>query len=129
MNTDPIADLLTRIRNAQMARHERVRAPHSHIKEKIARLLQEEGFLGEVSVEGDIKKTLTLTLKYVNRKPVIENLQRISTPGLRRYVKASDLRPVLSGLGIDVVSTSRGLMVDRVARQAGLGGEWICRIW
>ncbi len=128
--TDPIADMLTRIRNGLQARHETVDIPASKEKLEIARILKEEGFILNYSVNGDVKKTMTVELKYgPNREKIISGLKRISKPGLRVYAKANDLPRVLNGLGVAIISTSSGLMVDREARKNNVGGEVIAYIW
>ena len=129
--TDPIADLLTRIRNAMTARHDRVDIPASKIKVAIVRILKDEGFIKNFKVSKDNKQGLILVfLKYSDRNtPVIKGLERISKPSCRIYQGAKDILPVLSGLGVAVVSTSRGVMTDREARRQNLGGEMICQIW
>lgn len=133
MLTDPIADMLARIRNATMARHERVRIPASRVKRTIADVLKSEGFVSDVSIddtEESPQPVLTLTLKYGrDRLPAIEGIRRISRPGRRIYVRAQDIPKVRSGLGIAVLSTSRGIMSDRQARKAGVGGELLCEVW
>lgn len=132
MLTDPIADMLTRIRNATLARHERVRVPASRLKKTIAEVLKTEGFVSEVSEEdGDQGLAfLTLVLKYGrDRLPAIEGIRRVSRPGRRIYVRAQEIPKVRSGLGIAVLSTSRGIMSDRQARKAGVGGELLCEVW
>ncbi len=131
MNADPIADMLTRIRNANALRYESVSMPNSKIKEKIASILKKEGYISEYVVEGEgVKKTLTLTLKYgAQGERVISGLKRISKPGLRVTVEADKLPRVLSGLGIAIISTSKGLLTDKEARKAHLGGEVICFVW
>ena len=131
MNTDPIADMLTRIRNANIVLHPSVEMPSSKLKVALAKLLKEEGFISDYSekAEGNFK-TLTIELKYdESNKPVITNLQRVSKPGLRTYHKAKTLPQVYGGLGIAVVSTSKGLLTDRKARKENLGGEVLCYIW
>ena len=131
MNTDPIADMLTRIRNANTVSHQTVEMPSSKLKVALARLLKEEGFIVnyEEKVEGNFK-TLSIELKYdENSKPVITNLKRVSKPGLRNYCKAKNLPQVLGGLGIAVVSTSKGLLTDRKARKENLGGEVLAYIY
>ena len=131
MNTDPIADMLTRIRNANMVSHPSVEMPSSKLKVALARLLKEEGFIVsyEEKVEGNFK-TLSIELKYdENNKPVITNLKRVSKPGLRSYCKAKNLPQVLGGLGVAVVSTSKGLLTDRKARKENLGGEVLAYIY
>lgn len=131
MMTDPIADLLTRIRNANSARKERVTVPWSRLKEAIARVIQEEGFLGEIAVDGEGKdKHLKIQLRYnAQRTPVITGLSRVSRPSLRVYVGAQEIQPVRRGLGTSVVSTSKGVLAGREARQQGVGGEVLCQIW
>ena len=131
MNTDPIADMLTRIRNANMVGHEAVSMPHSKLKVALAELLKSEGFITDFAVNAEGKfKSLVITLKYdENGKPVITNLQRVSKPGLRNYCKAKNLPQVFGGLGISIVSTSKGLKTDRKARKENLGGEILCNVW
>lgn len=125
---DPIADILIRIRNGQTAKKSAVSMPSSKLKVAIANLLKEEGFIKDYKVEGDTKPTLELLLKYFQGKPVIESIKRISRPGLRIYKKTDALPKVMAGMGVAVVSTSKGVMTDRAARQAGLGGEIICYV-
>lgn len=125
---DPIADMLTRIRNGQAANKAAVTMPSSRLKLAIASVLKEEGFIEEYQTEGDVKPELTLTLKYFQGKPVVESIQRVSRPGLRIYKKKGALPKVMGGLGIAVISTSQGVMTDRAARSAGLGGEIICYV-
>jgi small subunit ribosomal protein S8 len=129
--TDPIADLLTRIRNALTARHDRVEIPASRLKVAIVRILKDEGFIKNFKVSRDNKQgQIRIFLKYSDRSnSVINGLQRISKPGRRVYQKATDLKPVLSGLGVLVISTSRGVMTDKEARRNNLGGEALCQIW
>jgi small subunit ribosomal protein S8 len=127
--SDPISDLLTRIRNAGAAQLPTVALPHSRIKESVAKILQSEGYVGEVSVEGDVKKTLKIRLKFNGKKSVIEGLKRMSSPGLRRYVGSTEIPRVRGGLGVAIVSTSEGLLTDRQARKKNLGGELLCYIW
>ena len=127
--TDPIADMLTRIRNGQKARKRTVSMPASKLKLAVAGVLAEEGYLGEVSVEeAGVKRTMTIELRYHQGEPVIERIVRASRPGLRHYTAAQDIPRVLGGLGVAVVSTSRGVMSDRQARVGGHGGEVICRV-
>ena len=131
MNTDPVADMLTRIRNANIVSHLTVEMPSSKLKVALAKLLKEEGFIVDYSerVEGHFKY-LTVVLKYDElNKPVITNLRRISKPGLRNYCKAKNLPQVLGGLGIAIVSTSKGLLTDRKARKENLGGEILCYVY
>lgn len=123
---DPMADMLTRIRNAQAANKREVSMPSSKGKVSVAKVLQSEGFVTGFSVKGDIKPTLTIELKYFEGRPVIEKIERVSRPGLRIYRQKEKLPKVLGGLGIAVVSTNRGVMSDRAARAAGLGGEILC---
>ncbi|VFP86838.1 30S ribosomal protein S8 [Candidatus Erwinia haradaeae] len=125
---DPIADMLTRIRNAQAANKISVKMPSSKLKLAIAVLLKEEGYILTYSIIRDIKIELELTLKYFQGKSVIESIQRVSRPGLRVYKRKHELPKVMAGLGISVVSTSKGVMTDRSARQSGLGGEIVCYI-
>jgi len=122
---DPIADMFTRIRNAQSANKVAVVMPGSKQKEAIAKVLQDEGYISSFKVESGVKPELEITLKYFEGKPVIESIQRVSRPGLRIYKKRNELPKVMGGLGIAVISTSKGLMTDRAARSAGLGGEII----
>ncbi len=130
MLTDPIADMLTRIRNAQMARHRRVDMPLSKLKVEIARLLKENHYIHDYKVLDDgTHPVLRLYLKYYQDKPVIRELRRVSKPGLRVYTKADRLPRVLGGLGVAVLSTSQGLMTDREARQRRMGGEVLCYVW
>lgn len=127
--TDPISDMLTRIRNAHRALLPTVELPHSKMKENIANILKKEGYLAEVSVEGKAIKTLKLKLKYEGKKGVIEGLRRVSSPGLRRYVGATDIPRVRGGLGTAIMSTSQGIMTGVQARKNKLGGELVCYIW
>ena len=131
MNTDPIADMLTRIRNANTVKHPSVEVPASKLKIELAKLLKEEGFIAdyEVQEKGQFK-VIVISLKYdVNGKPVITKLERISKPGLRNYSKAKDLPKVLGGMGIAIVSTSKGLLTDRKARKENIGGEVLCYVY
>ena len=129
--TDPIADMLTRIRNANSVNHEKVEIPGSKIKTAIAEVLKQEGFIKDFSFTEDNKQgILTVFLKYgPNREKVITGIQRISRPGLRQYAKRRELPRVLGGLGIAIISTSKGIMSDKHARKAGLGGEVIAYVW
>jgi small subunit ribosomal protein S8 len=131
MMTDPIADMLTRIRNATMVRHERAEMPHSRLKEHVAGVLKSEGYIDDVRVsEGDERKTLTLILRYGrDRQSAIDGLKRVSTPGRRVYVRHDRIDRVCSGMGISILSTSRGVMTDREARRQRVGGELLCEIW
>jgi small subunit ribosomal protein S8 len=126
---DPISDMLTRIRNANRALLPAIEMPHSKIKESIAGILKKEGYISDVAVEGKLPKMLKLKLKYQGKKSIIEGLRRISSPGLRRYVGATEIPRVRGGLGIAVVSTSEGLLTDRQARSKKIGGELLCYVW
>jgi small subunit ribosomal protein S8 len=127
---DPIGDMLTRIRNAQMAEHAEVLIPASTQKLAIANVLKEEGYIEDaVIVDVDGKKTLKIALKYYQDKPVIEMIKRISRPGLRVYATQDKLPKVNGGLGISIISTNKGVMTDRAARKAGVGGEVICHVF
>jgi small subunit ribosomal protein S8 len=128
--TDPIADMLTRIRNAQRARKESVTVPASHLKLAIAKVLEQEGYIDSVSEDGEgAKRTLNVVLKYHRNEPVIERLRRVSRPGLRVYAAVDELPKVQGGLGISIVSTSVGVMSDREARAQGRGGEVLCVVY
>lgn len=130
MVTDPIADMLTRIRNANSMRYKEVEVPASKIKIEIARILKEEGFISDYKIKkNNIQDILVLYLKYSGKERVITGLKRISKPGLRVYAKADEIPTVLSGLGIAIISTSKGMMTDRDARKASLGGEVLAYIW
>jgi small subunit ribosomal protein S8 len=128
--TDPIADMLTRIRNAIAARHTRVAIPASKMKLAIARVLKEEGYIKDIEVLKDNPQgTIRITLRYIDKKPVLTQLQRISKPGRRVYTRREDIPRVRGGLGIAILSTPRGVMTGRRAYQLGLGGEVICHVW
>ena len=128
--TDPIADMLTRIRNAVQARHDVVEVPANKEKIEIAKILKEEGFITDYKVEVEVKKTITITLKYgPNNEKVINGLRRISKPGLRAYAKVDSIPRVLNGLGIAIISTSHGLMTDKEAKAKHVGGEVIAYVW
>ena len=127
--TDPIADMLTRIRNANQMRNEVVEMPSSKIKVEIAKILKDEGYITDYSVSEDAKKVLSITLKYSGTERVISGIKRISKPGLRVYAQAGDLPKVLNGLGIAIISTSKGLMCDKEARKLGAGGEVLAYVW
>ena len=128
--TDTIADMLTRIRNANSMRYEEVRVPSSNIKKEIARILKEEGFIKDYKiVSDDAQGTIVLTLKYNKKERVITGLKRISKPGLRVYAKNDEIPKVLNGLGIAIISTSKGVMSDKKARALGVGGEVIAYVW
>jgi len=130
MYTDPISDFLTRLRNAQRARHESLELPSSRMKLILAKILKAEGFVGAVAERTeDAKKTLLVELKYSGKEPAIRNIKRVSRPGLRIYRKASELPRVLSDIGIAIVSTSAGIMTNKEARKRKLGGEVICEIY
>ena len=127
--TDPISDMLTRIRNAGQALQPVVAVPHSRIKENIANVLKQEGYVADVAVDGKLPKVIKLKLKYQGKKTAIEGLRRISTPGLRRYVGATEMPRVLNGMGVAVISTSEGVMTGTQARKKNLGGEVLCHVW
>ena len=129
--TDPIADMLTRIRNANTVNHEVVEIPASRIKEELARIMKNEGYIRDFEIgRGEKQNVIKIAMKYgPNRQKVIRGLKRISKPGLRVNVKKDQIPKVLNGLGVAVISTSQGLMTDRQAREAGLGGEVICYMW
>lgn len=132
MTTDPIADMLTRIRNAARAKHPRVDLPSSRIKMEIARILKDEGYLANFKVveENKGKKLLRVFLRYTpERRSVITDLRRVSRPGSRRYVGKTGIRPVVGGMGIAILSTPRGLMTGQAARKEGVGGELLCEVW
>ena len=133
MNTDPIADMLTRIRNANMVSLTEVDMPSSKLKIELAKLLKAEGYVEDYNViakEGSNFKTLKISLKYDEKsRPVISNLKRVSKPGLRNYCKAKDIPQVLGGMGIAIISTSKGLLTDRKARKENVGGEVLCYVW
>lgn len=127
--TDPISDMLTRIRNGQQARHAEVSMPLSKVKVGIASVLKDEGYIADfVTGDKDGKPTLTISLKYYEGEPVIERIERASRPGLRIYKQVGDLPKVIGGLGVAIVSTSKGVMSDRAAREAGHGGEVLCYV-
>lgn len=128
--TDPIADMLTRIRNAVQAKHDSVVVPASKEKLEIARILKEEGYITDYVVDGDLKKNIVVTLKYGNHgQKVISGMKRISKPGLRVYAQADKLPRVLNGLGIAILSTSKGILTDKQAKVLKVGGEVICYVW
>ena len=131
MMTDPIADMLTRIRNGNKANHKKITVPSSNEKKAISQILLDEGFITGFNVEEDVKQgILTIDLKYTeNGERVISGLRRISKPGLRVYVKANEVPKVLDGLGTAIISTSKGLLTDRAARSENVGGEVICYVW
>jgi len=128
--SDPIADMLTRIRNASRAGHRNVAFPGSKMKEAILGILKTEGFIESFNVKRDKQKMdIEVTLKYDNKKPVIKEMERVSSPGRRFYAQAKDLLPVRNNMGIAIVSTPRGVMTGRKARKMNVGGEIICRVW
>ncbi len=131
MMTDPISDMLTRIRNAGRSKHAEMRCPSSAFKHAIAGVLSAEGFIGDVRVEGDeCKKQLVVNLRYSeDGSMMIDEIHRVSTPGRRVYVGAEDVPRVRSGLGMSILTTSKGVMCDRDAREAGIGGEVVCEVW
>ena len=126
---DPIADLLTRIRNAQQARHAAVTIPSSKVKQAICKVLADEGYIDGFEVEGDPKAEITVALRYFEGEPVIEELRRVSRPGLRIYKAAAEVPEVRGGLGVAIVSTNQGVVSDRVARREGVGGEVLCTVF
>ncbi|OGZ35338.1 MAG: 30S ribosomal protein S8 [Candidatus Portnoybacteria bacterium RIFCSPLOWO2_01_FULL_43_11] len=128
--TDPISDMLTRIRNAQAVSHETVSIPFSKFKLNLAKILEKEGLVEGVLIQGrKIKKIIEIKLKYKNKKPVINKLKRISKPGQRIYLNKNMIRPIKQGYGLAVISTPEGLITDKEARKRGLGGEVICEVW
>ena len=132
MQTDPISDMLTRIRNAAKARHARVELPSSKLKVEIARVMKEEGYISTYKIvdDGKTRKALRVFLKYSpDKKSVITDLKRVSRPGSRRYVGAQKIRTVVGGLGISILTTPRGVMTGRAARKGRVGGEVLCEIW
>lgn len=130
MMTDPIADMLTRIRNSQRAGKGTVDMPWSKLKFRIAEILRDEGYVARVEMAGDgVRKTLVLTLKYIGKEPAIQELRRESKPGFRMYRHAEELPRVMNGYGIAIVSTSQGLMTNKAARKQGIGGEVICSVF
>ncbi|MGB0662978.1 MAG: 30S ribosomal protein S8 [Pontibacterium sp.] len=126
---DTLADMFTRIRNGHMAEKQAVSMPSSKLKVSVADVLKAEGYISDYSVEEGVKAVLTVDLKYFEGKPVIEKIQRVSRPGLRIYKGANDLPKVAGGLGVAIVSTSKGVMTDRAARAAGIGGEVVCTVF
>ncbi len=130
MYTDPIADYLTRVRNAQMARHKVVEIPASGIKKEITKILEDKGYILSHKFEDDGKQgIIKIALKYVNSSPAIKKIERVSSPGLRKYVGADDLPRVLNGLGIAILSTSKGVISDKEARKENVGGEVLCYVY
>jgi small subunit ribosomal protein S8 len=131
MMTDPIADMLTRIRNAALARHDRTEMPYSRLKEHVARVLKSEGFVDDVRVsDGEGHKQLTVVLRYGrDKQSALDGVRRVSTPGRRVYVRFDRIPRVLSGMGVSILSTSHGVMTDRDARKQRVGGELLCEVW
>lgn len=130
MNTDPVADMLARIRNALLARHEAVEIPFSRLKVKIAEILKQEGFVTDFSVQNEFPASLRVQLKYgEGRKPAIVGMRRTSRPGRRVYVRHKHIPHVLNGMGISIISTSHGVVTDRDARKNAIGGEILCEVW
>jgi small subunit ribosomal protein S8 len=131
MMTDPISDMLARIRNAALARHDRAEMPHSYIKEHVAKVLKAEGFIDDCRIaDGEIGKILTLVLRYgQGKESAIDGIRRVSTPGRRVYVRHDRIPKVKSGIGISILSTSHGVMTDADARQKRVGGELLCEVW
>ena len=130
MNTDPVADMLARIRNALLARHEAVEIPFSRLKVRIAEILKQEGFVSDFSVQNEFPASLRVQLKYgEGRKPAIVGLRRTSRPGRRVYVRHKHIPHVLNGMGISIISTSHGVVTDRDARKNAVGGEILCEVW
>lgn len=127
--TDPIADMLTRIRNASQALLTDVEVSHSRLKENIAHILKREGYIADCSVEGKTAKKIKMVLKYQGRRGVIAGLRRVSTPGLRHYVGATEMPRVLAGMGTAIVSTSKGVMTGLEAQKNNVGGEVVCYVW
>jgi len=126
---DTLADMFTRIRNAQMAEKHSVAMPSSKMKLSVLEVLKGEGFVGEFSASGDVKPEITVELKYYEGKPVIEEIKRVSRPGLRQFKGTNELPSIRGGLGVSIISTSQGVMTDRAARAAGIGGEVICTVF
>lgn len=131
MMTDPISDMLARIRNASIARHDRADMPHSNLKQHVAEVLKSEGYLDDVRVsEGEGPKTLTIVMRYGrDRSSAIDGVRRVSAPGCRVYVRHDRIPRVRSGMGISILSTSQGVMTDRLAREKRVGGELLCEVW
>jgi small subunit ribosomal protein S8 len=130
MMTDPVSDMLTRIRNAAMARHERTQVPASQLKKHIAEILKAEGFIADVRDSEDDPRNLTIVLKYGrDRSSAIDGIKRVSRPGRRVYVRHDHIPRVLSGMGVAILSTSRGVMSDKEARRQKVGGELLCEVW
>lgn len=126
---DPLADMLARIRNAQMAEKTVVSMPSSKLKAAVAKVLKDEGYIADFQISSEVKPQLSIELKYFEGKPVIEEVKRISRPGLRQYKSVEQLPKVRGGLGVSIVSTNKGVMTDRAARAAGVGGEVLCTVF
>ncbi|MBG4476508.1 30S ribosomal protein S8 [Pseudomonas aeruginosa] len=126
---DPLADMLTRIRNAQMAEKTVVSMPSSKLNAAVAKVLKDEGYIADFQISSEVKPQLSIELKYFEGKPVIEEVKRISRPGLRQYKSVEQLPKVRGGLGVSIVSTNKGVMTDRAARAAGVGGEVLCTVF
>ena len=126
---DPLADMLTRIRNAQMAEKSVVSMPSSKLKVAVANVLKSEGYIADFQISSEVKPQLTIELKYFEGRPVIEEVKRVSRPGLRQYKSVEELPKVRGGLGVSIVSTNKGVMTDRAARAAGVGGEVLCTVF
>ncbi len=126
---DPLADMLTRIRNAQMAEKTVVSMPSSKLKAAVAKVLKDEGYIADFQISSEVKPQLSIELKYFEGKPVIEEVKRISRPGLRQYKSVEQLPKVRGGLGVSIVSTNKGVMTDRAARAAGVGGKVLCTVF
>ncbi|EKQ5873313.1 30S ribosomal protein S8 [Pseudomonas aeruginosa] len=126
---DPLADMLTRIRNAQMAEKTVVSMPSSKLKAAVAKVLKDEGYIADFQISSEVKPQLSIELKYFEGKPVIEEVKRISRPGLHQYKSVEQLPKVRGGLGVSIVSTNKGVMTDRAARAAGVGGEVLCTVF
>jgi small subunit ribosomal protein S8 len=131
MMTDPIADMITRLRNAQLARHDRCEMPHSKLKQHLAEVLKGEGYVDDVrSSEGEGQKVLTVVLRYGRDKtPAMDGIKRVSTPGRRVYVRHDRIGKVCSGMGVSILSTSHGVMTDKEAKKQRVGGELLCEVW
>ena len=126
---DPIADMLTRIRNASRALLPTVVIPHSRLKESLAHILKQEGYISEVAIDTTFPKTIKVRLKYEGKKSVVEGLKRVSKPGLRHYKGVGEMQPVLNGLGITILTTSKGVLSSREAKAQNVGGEVLCEVW
>lgn len=129
MVTDPIADMLVRIKNASMAGRASIIVPYSKLKEQVAKILEQEGYIASAEKNGEVKPNLIIQLRYQNKRPVITDLKRKSKPGLRQYVAKDSIPTVLGGMGISILSTSAGIMTGNEAKKRGIGGELLCVIW